>query len=386
MKKVLLSSTALFALSGAAAFAEVTLSGSAEMGVAGSYVDFEVDEPRPDGSESFSADLPVQFWQDVDVDFTLTGETDGGLAFGANVDLDEAGNLGGQFSNQGVDVFISGAFGTVTLGDTDGAVDFVITDQGNIGNPGSINDAETGHAGYQGAWLDGAGDGQILRYDYSFDAFTFAASVAQIPSGGNGLVVEDDDGVTWGLGFGYEFDFGGGSIDTGVGYQYSDDGSVVLSIGSTFAAALGINDDDPATGVDESAGEFAVGSGEVALTAVGAVLNLDNGLSAGANYALYDFDAASKGVHQWSVGAGYAFDAFSVHANYGEYSGPDEKARGWGLSAGYDLGGGASLLAGYGDSEINGSDLSILTGEAADDGTDFDFFDQTYSFGLSFSF
>ncbi|MEE4119877.1 MAG: porin [Paracoccaceae bacterium] len=384
MKKVLLSSTALFALSGAAAFAEVTISGNAEMGIAGAYTDLELSEDVTDPDDpnetidSLSGDLPVQFWQDVDIDFTLTGETDGGLAFGANVDLDEAGNLSQQFSNQGVDVFISGEFGTVTLGDTDGAVDFVITDQGNIGNPGSINDAETTHAGYQGAWLDGVGDGQILRYDYSFDAFTFAASVAQIPSGGNGTVVEDDDGVTWGVGVGYEFDFGGGSVDTGLGYQYSDDGAVTLSVGQTFAAALGISD-DPTTGVDESQGEFLIGEGNVGMWAVGAVVNLDAGFSVGANYANYDFDDAPKNVHQWSIGAGYAFDAFSFHGNYGEYNGPGASSRGWGLSAGYDLGGGASLLAGYGDSEINDIDV---TGDGEED----TFFDQTYSFGLSFSF
>ena len=389
MKKVLLTSTALFALSGAAAFAEVTLSGSAEMGVAGASA--EID--RADGT-SGEVSVPWEFFQDVDVDFTLTGETDGGLAFGANVDLDEAGNLGDEFSNQGVDIFISGAFGTVTMGDTDGAVDFVITDAGNIANPGSINDAETVHLGYNGAWLDGSGDGQIVRYDYSFEGFTFAASVEQMPSdrescdavfvtnqdgdiqtfinadgeeervrrgslcstSSDGSLRDGDDDITWAVGFGYSFEFGGGSLDTGVGYQYSDNGS--LSVG------------DSAEGVSITLPVF---QGEVAATAVGATVNLDNGVSAGAGYTLFDADNADKGVHHWFVGGGYSFDAISVHANYGEWNAPTSYVSGYGLSAGYDLGGGASLLAGYGASTAENNAGGELTTEG-------------YSFGLSFSF
>ena len=91
MKKVLLTSTAMVAFAGAAA-AEVTLSGWAELGFIGG-----------DG-------LVTQFWQDVDVDFTMTGETDGGLTFGANVDLDSAGSLGNTTGKMGdVTVFASGS-------------------------------------------------------------------------------------------------------------------------------------------------------------------------------------------------------------------------------------------------------------------------------------
>jgi outer membrane protein OmpU len=378
MKKILLASTALFAVSGAAAFAQVSdgiaISGRAEMGIAGATADF-----KGTTSGDVSADLPMQFYQELDLDIVGSGMTDGGLSFGFDLDIDEADDLGNNFDDMGTTIFVSGEFGTVTLGDTDGALDFVITEGGNIGNPGSINDAETDYVGYLGSYLDGSGDGQIVRYDYSFDAFTFALSAEQGPTGPNGTVTEDDDDITWAIGFGYEFEFAGGSVDTGIGYQWSDNGSITLSIGDTVATGLGLADDPATPNVDESEGEFTAGSGEAAATAIGAVLNLDSGFSVGGTYTLYDFDQASKGVHHWSLGAGYSFDAFSVHANYNEINAPEGTASGYGLSAGYDLGGGAMLLAGYGQGSIDGVDFDA-------DGDNDEFDESIYSLGLSFSF
>ena len=134
MKKVLLASTALVGFAGAAA-AEVTITGSAEMGIYG-------------GSE-----IETQFFQDLDVTFSMSGETDGGLSFGASVDLDESDGsattgVSGAFEpndDGGATIFVSGGFGTVTMGDTDGAMDWALTDAGNMGNPGTLADDETTH-------------------------------------------------------------------------------------------------------------------------------------------------------------------------------------------------------------------------------------------------
>jgi outer membrane protein OmpU len=350
MKKVLLTSTALIALGGMAA-AEVTISGSAEMGIVGGQVEGTTGE-----GVDFDSTIPVQFFQDVDVDFDMTGETDGGLAFGASVDLDEAGNLGDEFSNQGVSIFISSDFGTLTMGDTDGALDFVTADMG-AGNPGSINDAETAHLGYLGAWLDGSGDGQIVRYDYSFDAFTFALSVEQMPTGDAGELLDDDDDLTWSVGAGYDFEFAGGSAGVSLGYQYSDRGA--LDFGG------GDNDNDVTI-------QFATEQ-ETAATAIGASVSLDNGIDAALTYTMFDFEDADDATHI-GVGAGYSFDAISVHANYGQWSNDDATIDGYGLAAGYDLGGGASLLFGYGRSQIDVDD------------SDVDFTGDDYSLGMSFSF
>ena len=373
MKKVLLTSTALFALSGAAAFAEITFSGEAEMGIAGGTGEVDVipvDSAGVEGDEiKFDQTAPAQFWNDVDVSFIMTGETDGGLAFGAEVELfDPQDDLSGPFGEGDYSIFVSGDFGTVTMGDTDGALDFVLTDAGNIANPGSINDAETVHLGYEGSYLDGSGDGQIVRYDYSFDAFTFAASVEQ--GDGPDFITEDDNAITWAVGVGYEFDFGGGSVDTGLGYQYSDNATLTFDFEDAgFPSDLVI-----ATGVEASA------------TGVGAVLNLDAGFSAGFTYTLYDFDGLDKNVHHTGLGVGYTFDAFSVHANYGQYVTPRADLQGWGISAGYDLGGGASILAGYGRSD---ADDFFVRDRVADDGSGQllnELTIDTYSLGLSFSF
>ncbi|MEM1428035.1 MAG: porin [Pseudomonadota bacterium] len=366
MKKVLLASTALVAFAGAAA-AEVSISGNAEMGIVGGSAEGTIFDEDAGEFRDFDVTAPAQFFNDVDVDFDMSGETDGGLAFGASVDLDEAPNLGNELDDMGITVFISSDFGTLTMGDTDGALDFVTQDMG-IGNPGSINDAETEHLGYLGAWLDGSGDGQIVRYDYTFDAFTFALSVEQHPGDGetfplvnggdSGAIGEDDNDITWAVGFAYQGEFGGGSWGASIGYQYSDDATLNFGGGADEG--------------DEVTIAFATGE-ETAATGVGGFIDLDNGFSAAITYTYFDFEDADDADHI-GIGAGYTFDAWSVHANYGVWSNDDATVDGWGISAGYDLGGGASLLFGYGDSSIDIDD------------SDAEFDGSNYSFGLSFAF
>ncbi|MGY6548047.1 MAG: porin [Roseinatronobacter sp.] len=98
MKKLLLASTVMVMSAGVAA-AEVTLSGTGRMGLV--Y----------DGDD-------VRFNSRARVIFTLSGETDTGLAFGGTFRADNAGN-----ANRGTagEVFISGDFGRLSMGDVDGA-------------------------------------------------------------------------------------------------------------------------------------------------------------------------------------------------------------------------------------------------------------------------
>ena len=352
MKKLLLTSTALVAFAGAAA-AEIALTGSAEMGIAGG--DAEVE--NRDG-ERFEESLPMQFWQDVDVTFTMSGETPGGLAFGVAVDLDEAVNLRGtEFDDHGVAVFISGDFGRVTMGDTDGALDFVTQDMG-YKNPGSIDDAETGHLGYLGAWLDGSNDGQIVRYDYTWEGLKLAASVEQGGAdsfGNNGIIVDGDTDLTWSVGAAYEFDFGGGDVGASLGYQYSDNGRI--AVGGT---------------ADDANISFQLNAGEVAATALG-VYGDFGGFGAALTYTWFDFDDGDDVTHI-GVGGGYEFDAFSIHANYGVWESDSYDIAGWGIAGAYDLGGGASLHAAYGSSSADEDDSPASIDL------------QSYSFGLAFSF
>ncbi len=110
MKKVLAATTATaltLALVGGAAFADVTISGDAKFGV--KYNSAPTDE---NGSPVKSK---LMFTREIGVDFIGSGTTDGGLSFGGKVGFDTI---------DGVDtgtVFVSGAFGTVTYGHDDAA-------------------------------------------------------------------------------------------------------------------------------------------------------------------------------------------------------------------------------------------------------------------------
>lgn len=295
MKKVLFASTALVAFSGAAV-ADVAVSGRAEMGVFG---------------RTGAAD--AQFFTDIDVTFTMTGETDNGLSFGASVDLDEGGAgspaVADNSDDGGATIFVSGDFGTVTMGDTDGALDWALTDAGNMGNPGSIADDETAHAGYNGAYLDGQGDGQILRYDFSAGDFGVAIS---LDSNETASGTSQDYGYA--IGVKYNLDLGGTAIALGLGHQ----------------VAAGNNNDQTATGISATA-------------------SLGGGFTGGIVYTDMGGAQATQDNHI-GVGLGYTTGAISLHANYGSFGGLNNAAdtEGGGLSAAYDLGGGAVVHAGYG--------------------------------------
>jgi len=280
MKKILLATTMLAGTAGFAA-AEVTVSGYAEMGVV--------------GGDTYSTS---QFWQDVEVTFSMSGETDGGLSFGAAIDLDEGMN--GQGTNDdGVAVYISGSFGKLTMGDTDGGFDWALSETG-MGT--SLTDDHTSHAGYSGnGGLDGYWDGQVVRYEYS--AGDFAAAISgEIDDGGNGDAV---------LGLGVKYSLSG--IALGVGYQ--------------------------SNGVDDIIGVSAAGE-------AGAV-----------KYVVSYSDLDSDGTHM-GLGLGYTSGALMVSMNYGVFeSTGGTETDGYGLVANYDLGGGAVVMAGY------ASDMSAAAGD-----------------------
>ncbi len=308
------ATTALVATAGVAS-ADVALSGSADMGVSGG-----------------GAGINESFHTDIDVTFTMSGETDNGLTFGASIDLDESigdsNNQGTALESQatrnddaqgGETVFISGDFGTVTMGDTDSAFDWAITEA--VGNPGSIGDEETGHEGYVGGnYLDGSYDGQILRYDNTFGDFGVAISVQADDTGAND--------ASFALGFRYGLDFGGGSANFGLAYHTSDAGGTA---GGAFAA-----------------GVVAAGT-TIDIIGLSANVALDSGFTAGVSYASIDA-AGQPDVDHYMISAGYSFDAISIGANYGEFNGGTNNS-GYGIAASYDLGGGATVHLGYGNSD-----------------------------------
>ncbi len=151
MGQSLLTTTAL-ALSAGVAAADVTLSGDARMGI--TY-------------NSALTTNKAAFVSRARVTFTLTGETDGGLAFGGSFRAD---NASGAASGTAGSVFVSGDFGKLTMGDTAGAAGFINGHVAGIGLTGFSDIHEIAYLGNPG------GTRPTARYEYSIDAFTVAVS------------------------------------------------------------------------------------------------------------------------------------------------------------------------------------------------------------------
>ncbi|NUB46354.1 porin [Fertoebacter nigrum] len=205
MKKILLATSALVAFAGAAA-AEVTVSGSARMGLV--Y----------DGNDT-------EFSSRIRVVFKMAGETDGGLAFGASVRADQAGvaNSGGTAMSAGT-VFISGAFGKLTFGDNDSAANVLVGHVSGVGFTGLGDYNELGYLGNT--------DTSAL-YEYSTGALSFALSAGQTtatvvtPTG-----VIDEQAVA--VAAKYSTD----TFSVALGYeQFGDDEQVTLGGSATFSGA-----------------------------------------------------------------------------------------------------------------------------------------------------
>lgn len=317
MKKVLLASTALALTAGMAA-AEVTLSGYAEIGIADN-------------------DTDTVFHSDLDVKFTLSGETDGGLQFGATIDLDEVGDdadptgdtIDAQNPNGSAteehSVFVSGDFGTITMGDTDGAFDWAMAE---VWWGTSIADDHTAHVAADpglmaNSGLDGIANGQVARYDYSFGDFAFAVS-AEIGDGST-------DAEAYGIGAKYNLDLGGTTLGFGLGYQ---DGTTA---GGADADIVGVS-------VDAS---------------------LAGGFMARLNYA--DGEAGGAEVDGYAVGLAYQSGPLLVEANYANqdgFNGAGVEDDGFGVAVNYDLGGGAVVMVGYGHSEFGNGAPDVDTWSA----------------------
>lgn len=380
MKKVLLASTALVMTTGWAMAdvtnggddlgASITLEGFAEMGVFGN--------DAGDGAD-------LQFHTDIDLTFVMIGQTDGGLEFGAEIDIDETDSaasgisverdpdtgeiidinvddalvinsgddgdltdftIGGSpaFDNRlqgGEEIFIRGAFGALYMGDVDGAFDWAMQ-EAIIGD--SLTDNHE-HAGYSGnVGLDGIYDGQIARYEYAFGDFAVAIS---------GEIDDTDEGDPI-VGLGAKYDFVGNGFDVAIG------GGVQILSGLTDVVSAALDDDEDYDSV---------------IAGISADVGFDNGLRLIGNYSWRsnegDNDIDEDGEHI-GVAVGYEFDALLVAANYGIFESfglGDVDSEGFGLIANYDLGGGASLQAGYGYNDIDGIDEF-----------------STYSFGVAMNF
>ena len=316
MKRVILATTSLVMAGGMAA-AEVTLSGSAEMGVTGSK----------------GADAKLH--RDMRVSFGLSGATDTGLSFGTSLNLKDAGKYqpGGASGN----VHLMGAFGTLTLGDTNGAFDQALAEPWT-GSAGSINDDHTGHsgngAGGNNNGIDGltGNGGSILRYDYTLGGITTSVS--------GEFGAEDSGDSVLGVGVAWSGDMGGIGVGIGLGYQTGS-----ANVAAVEAAADGSTDAMPAH-VDNSS-----------VTGVSISVDMGNGLSTVINASSRDRNRDAAGtaddetdkITYTGMGVAYTVGDLTLGVNGGRETVKGTNAQtnsGAGFAAAYSLGTGVTFQVG----------------------------------------
>lgn len=320
MKKLLIASTALVMVAGAAA-AEVKLSGDARMGT------------LYDGDEwNFSSRARVIF--------TLSGTTDTGLEFGATFKTSDLRGDATQDPRNGSrgTVFLSGAFGKITMGDVTSApeelfgdladVGYLGDDQGTVVNRG--ND-RLGTNAIPYLTLDNQTQSAVL-YTYTAGAFSVAAAMTDGQQNGvfdnkaTPNVNESEEDQAYSVAGAYTF----GNYTVGLGYEKIDGVVAARDAAQT-----------------ELAGTAKFGNTDVkAYYAVGDDANpVDDAIGLSVASA---FGAVTV--------KGYVQKASPIKgANLG--GGVDESVTWYGLGADYDLGGGAVIAAGLQDDNTPNSDM-----------------------------
>jgi outer membrane protein OmpU len=279
----------------------------------------------------------------------MTGETDSGIAFGATIRADNsAAGQGGEDGQRAGSVFVSGAWGTLTFGDTNGADEQHVGDvPGNFSLTGLTDLNETrfvsngGSFGHDGGEVFAANPfaRPTVRYDFDYRGFGLSLST-------------DRDLGDIAVGAGYSGEVGGAGWSVGVGY-YSFESFTTLGDpelllvdtdgdGTPDAVIAG----DPVSALIPDGEQWSVGlKGELA------------SFSFGLTYISLNADSDESGqtdADNLLLGAAYSFGEFSVGATYGKIlsaSGSDaleaiDGADAYGLTAQYDLGGGATVNGG----------------------------------------
>jgi len=191
MKKVLLASTALLLTAGFASAQSIELSGDANAGL-------KYDEDGdlvPGGDE-----LTVH--NEINMTIAGSGSTDTGLTFGAFLTIDETDGL------DDAEVFVSGVFGTVTVGRIDHATDSLgIADIGFDGI-GLDDHAEQ--------YKNATAGGPDILYSYSAAGLTFSASAE----------IEGDES------YAVAVEYAAQGFSGGIGYITDNNESAEVAIGS----------------------------------------------------------------------------------------------------------------------------------------------------------
>lgn len=240
----------LFGASAAAIMIATPALAQVELRISGG-IEFETGYASEDTDVAGRADLD-DFDAQTEAFITFTGEgvTDNGLTYGARIDLDDIETDATGVAVDEVSIFMSGGWGTVVLGDDDGAADNFETDPPTVGN-GQVD----------GSWFDYTQVGTNIAYGQinsgdttkvyyaspSFSGFQVGVSYAPENDSGDSLCL---DGVNvqgggcgnwedvFEAGAKYSGDFGGFNI-TASGTLLAGD-STVAGQDDPFAWTLGL--------------------------------------------------------------------------------------------------------------------------------------------------
>lgn len=333
MKKVLFATTAFagLAIAGVASAQGIALFGDARLGLGYNINNDGTTHLEANGetNDDLRAISRVRFG------VNMTGETDSGITFGATIRADNAGGGQGDPSNGQTagEVFVSGSWGTLTYGDTNGADeqwvgdvvgDYSVTGLGDRDETWFISNGGQFGNSYAGNFAADPNARPTVRYDFDIMGFGVSAS-------------SDRDLEDIVVGTGYSGDFGGGTWTIGGGYNdfqgFTTTTGAIYGDGKQWSAAL--------------KGEF-------------------ENFALGATYTNADLDGVGGSVKLQTllVGASFSFDAFSIGGVYGnvlDASGTLEDEDGtnidisnvdgndmFEITGQYDLGGGATINGGVG--------------------------------------
>jgi outer membrane protein OmpU len=286
MKKILLATTVLVGTAGFAS-AEVTLSGNGRMGI--TYAE-----------TAAVGDKETSFNSRVRASVNMSSSTDGGLEFGGSFGIHDA--VAAAAGTEG-SVFISGAFGKLTMGGNDSAAQNAVGQLAGVGYTGNGDHNEI-------AYLT-SGDRESALYSYSASGFTGYLSVGQ----------PDNAADTYSIGASYATD--------------------------AFTVAVGYEDSD-------SAGVAA----DATMTSISASATF-SGVTAKAIYATSD--TAGFDPETYGLSASYAMDAITVTGFYRQAEvTATNTAYFQGIGASYSLGGGATLAGGIVNNDgLTKADLGV---------------------------
>lgn len=362
MKKVLFATSALVAFAGAAS-AEVAVTGDAKLGMR-----YDSNAACVANLNGCSAEGTDSAWNVVNrarVIFTMTGQSDSGLEFGAKLRADQssaasAGAAGSAYNGQ---VWVSGSYGKLTAGDIDSAAVNAVGHLPEIGVSGLdfLNEFWYTNSDLDTDQYKEAG----LLYEYAINGVKLYASFMDQTSL---QTANDRDNNAYSLGAAYEM----AGWQVGLGYERS-----ALYADPLNPGVYGYGRDVNGDGENDL---YSFNNNTIALSASGAF----NEVKVKAIYARTsvtvpgvdnDFKATQFGLgaeYKLANGVGLAGYYRYVKSGSAFLSGNSGKANILGLGASYDLGGGATLKGG----------IAHVAGKDGYDGQDRTMAD----FGLAFKF